>query len=203
MAFIRRGEDMDYFPDSIFNSFYAMSDDHLCRDSAFRNIIKSGESIKKHIEGIARLSGWTYKDCSGFHTLSGEEKNCRIMLENLYLYLLTYGLHGALPARGIYRNLKKLYESYCEQGIKRIGISIDDSEIKWEKEMRKLKMPWERLRPTTKENCKRFMEAYNILGIPHIIFIGKDGKIVASGSKLRAEHPELKEILDRYLQMDK
>ncbi|NOU59318.1 TlpA family protein disulfide reductase [Marinifilum caeruleilacunae] len=90
------------------------------------------------------------------------------------------------PCRQEIPHLKKEYEKYHDKGLEMLSVSIDQSKNAWMKAMRKEKMPWPQVQAP--KAGKEIMKEYQFSGIPFIVLLDKEGKIV--GKNLRGEKLE-------------
>lgn len=90
------------------------------------------------------------------------------------------------PCRQEIPHLKKEYEKYHDKGLEMLSVSIDQSKNAWMNAMRKEKMPWPQVQAP--KAGKEIMKEYQFSGIPFIVLLDKEGKIV--GKNLRGEKLE-------------
>jgi len=90
------------------------------------------------------------------------------------------------PCRQEIPHLKEEYEKYHDKGLEMLSVSIDQSKNAWMKAMRKEKMPWPQVQAP--KAGKDIMKEYQFSGIPFIVLLDKEGKIV--GKNLRGEKLE-------------
>ncbi len=84
------------------------------------------------------------------------------------------------PCRKEIPNLKKIYAKYKNQGVEILSISIDKDENQWKKALEQEKMPWTQVRAN---HIKKLMSDYQFSGIPFVILLDKNGRIL--GKNLR------------------
>ncbi len=87
------------------------------------------------------------------------------------------------PCRQEIPHMKDLYEVYKGKDIEFLSVSIDKSKNAWKKAMRQEDMAWPQLQAPG--SGKDIMKEYQFSGIPYIILLDKEGKIVAK--QLRSE----------------
>ncbi len=94
------------------------------------------------------------------------------------------------PCVGEIPTLKRLYEAYHEEGFEIVGISLDKVRAALEAFVEERELPW----PILFEDEQRNPTAdyYGVMGIPLMILVGDDGKVVST----RAHGPALKELLE-------
>lgn len=84
-------------------------------------------------------------------------------------------------------NMKKLYEKYHEQGFEIVGLSLDRDRDDLDKFLEARKLPWIILHDQEHEGQHPAATEYGIFGIPTMMLVGKDGKVLdihARGEKL-------------------
>ncbi len=81
------------------------------------------------------------------------------------------------PCRSEIPHMKDLYEVYKGKDIEFLSVSIDKSKNAWKKAMRQEDMAWPQLQAPG--SGKDIMKEYQFSGIPYIILLDKEGKIVA------------------------
>ncbi len=90
------------------------------------------------------------------------------------------------PCRAELPNLKKNYELYHEKGFEVVGISLDNDRAALEKFLEAEQNPWITLYDGP-WNDNAVATYYGIMGIPTVILVDKEGKVVST----RARGPEL------------
>ena len=106
------------------------------------------------------------------------------------------------PCRRENPNVVKVYETYHDQGLEIIGVSLDgqsrqkDPKKAWLDAIEKDKLSW-----TQVSNLKYFndpvAQLYNISSIPATFILDKDGKIVAKNLRGKALELKVKELLSK------
>ncbi|WP_300729086.1 thioredoxin-like domain-containing protein [uncultured Bacteroides sp.] len=94
------------------------------------------------------------------------------------------------PCRAEMPNVKKAYELYHAKGFDVLGISLDSKKVAWTKAIDQMQLPWNHLSDLQGWQCAG-AALYGVNGIPFMLLVGPDGKIVAQN--LRGE--ELQEKL--------
>jgi len=99
------------------------------------------------------------------------------------------------PCLEEYPNIKKNFETYKDQGFQVVGVSIDDDRPALEEFVAKTKIPWPTLHD--KENMGKHPATieYGIFGIPNVILVGKDGKVVSTRARGEELGRYLKDLL--------
>lgn len=105
--------------------------------------------------------------------------------------LLDFWASWCGPCRGEIPNLKKAWEKYHPKGLEIVSITIDKKEQDWRKALKQEDMPWTQLNGSG----TKVPESYNVQGIPHILLIDPDGKIVGINLRGAALENKLAELL--------
>ena len=96
------------------------------------------------------------------------------------------------PCLAEHPNIKKAYQQYHEKGFDVVGISLDRNREALAKYLEEEKVPWTTLHEK-EANGHPTATYYGVMGIPTMILVGKDGKVVT----LRARGGELtKQLVD-------
>ncbi len=83
------------------------------------------------------------------------------------------------PCRAAIPHVRELHEKYGDK-LNIIAASVDEDDAAWRKAMDQEKMAWTQLR-VLKENFKDVTTAYHFSGIPFMVLVDGDGKIVFAG----------------------
>jgi thiol-disulfide isomerase/thioredoxin len=94
------------------------------------------------------------------------------------------------PCRVELPNVKKSFDQYHDQGFDVVGISLDRRRDDLEKFLATEKLPWVTLYEGDGVRNPN-AEYYGIMGIPTVVLVGRDGKVVS----LNARGPELGRLL--------
>ncbi|MGN0281912.1 MAG: peroxiredoxin family protein [Prevotella sp.] len=95
-------------------------------------------------------------------------------------------------------NLQKTYDSFKDKGLGMISVSFDDKRDKWLKAIEEDQTPWLHVSDLVGINGKNMSEVYrqyDLLGIPAILLVDSDGKVI----KLRMRGEEIYRSVDEYL----
>lgn len=80
--------------------------------------------------------------------------------------------------------LKRAYESFRKKGFTILGVSTDRKETEWRQAIQEDQTHWNHIL-LDKEDVRRVLETYCIVGFPHILLVNPEGRIVAK--ELRGE----------------
>ena len=92
-------------------------------------------------------------------------------------------------------NLKKNYEAYKDKGFEVVGVSIDEDRPALEEFLQKSKLPWITLHDKENMGQHPATTELGIFGIPCVILVGKDGKVISTRARGEELGRHLKELL--------
>ncbi|OFY44447.1 MAG: hypothetical protein A2X18_01685 [Bacteroidetes bacterium GWF2_40_14] len=92
-------------------------------------------------------------------------------------------------------NVKKVYEQYKDKGLEVLSVSIDKGSAEWLLALEKINMPWKQVLATNAG--KEITSLYQFSGIPFIVLIDKEGKIVKKNLRGAAMEAAIKELLEK------
>lgn len=104
--------------------------------------------------------------------------------------LLDFWASWCVPCRKAIPHLKELDETYKDNGLEIVSISIDDDKEKWLKAVEEEQMPWSQLLDHKDEVSKE----YYINSVPKMYIIDRSGNIVAKNIRGEALDEKLGEI---------
>jgi thiol-disulfide isomerase/thioredoxin len=87
------------------------------------------------------------------------------------------------PCRQEIPHLKEAYEMFKDKGVEFLSVSIDKGSPEWTKALDQEKMPWPQI--LAPNSGKEITQLYQFSGIPFIILLDKEGRIIAKN--LRGE----------------
>lgn len=92
-------------------------------------------------------------------------------------------------------NVKKVYEMYKDKGLEVLSVSIDKGSAEWLLALDKIKMPWKQVLATNAG--KEITSLYQFSGIPFIVLIDKEGRIVQKNLRGASMENAIKELLEK------
>ena len=97
------------------------------------------------------------------------------------------------PCRAEIPHLKEAYKEYSNKGVAFFSVSIDKDNAAWRKAMKEENMPWAQVQAP--KAGKDVMKQYQFSGIPYILVLDEEGKIVAKNLRGKALTDKLEELL--------
>lgn len=148
---------------------------------------------KERIEKLNKLEpGMNAPDFS-FTTLSGNVNLGPKDFKGKYL-LIDFWASWCGPCIKAIPHLKEVYNKYSSQGLEILSVSIDDKKENWEKALDTHKMPWKHV--LAPNSGKDIMTEYQFSGIPHLVLIDKQGKIIQRNVSTQNLDALLKKVFD-------
>lgn len=147
-----------------------------------------GIEIKQTIDKTKALAfGATAPDFT-LSTVTGE----KLSLKDLrgHIVLLDFWASWCGPCMAEMPTVKKIYEKYKSQGLKVVGISMDNVKPSWTKAIAKANLPWVHISSLKGMQKCPVAQLYQVHAIPKLYIIDKQGKIIAKD--LRGELLEKK-----------
>lgn len=166
--------DVDTFRDLMETADSTLKNNSLLAE-AYQDRIRINEAQKLR----EQLSGQPYKDCT-LLTINNQKKQLADYIGKSKYLLIDMWASWCGPCLRMLPGLKKINEKYKDRGLQIIGVSLDTSPDIWKKAYTKHELPWEQLRATDGLNSD-ICQQYFVKGIPNIILIGQDGKIILTG----------------------
>lgn len=99
------------------------------------------------------------------------------------------------PCVAEHPNVKKNYAGYKDKGFEVVGVSLDDDREALDKFIKQHKVPWITLHEEDEEARQHTPTYYGIMGIPTVILVDKEGKVVS----LDVRGPNLGKALTKLL----
>lgn len=110
-----------------------------------------------------------------FPTPDGKKKLGPKDFKGKYL-LIDFWASWCGPCRKAIPHLKDVYEKYGNKGLEIFSVSVDKDDKAWKKAMAEENMPWPQV--CAPNSGKEIMDEYQFRGIPHLVLLDKNGKII-------------------------
>ena len=108
--------------------------------------------------------------------------------------ILDFWASWCAPCRAENPNVKKVYEKYHDVGLEILSVSLDNKKERWIEAIKQDGLPWIHVSDLLGWECAA-AKLYGIRGIPRVIVLDEDNRIVATG--LRGK--ELEECVSKVL----
>lgn len=92
-------------------------------------------------------------------------------------------------------NVVAFYNQYHDQGLEIIGLSIDEDDVAWKKAITSQQLPYLQVIDPDGWNSNS-VKHYNIVTIPHLVLIDREGIIVATANQIGLLEIQLIELLN-------
>lgn len=98
------------------------------------------------------------------------------------------------PCRQEIPHLKEVYKKYKDQGLEILSVSVDAKPADWKKAMAEERMSWPQINAV---ESKPVMAAYLFSGIPYLVVVDKEGKIVEKNVRGESLDKAMKKIFGK------
>lgn len=98
------------------------------------------------------------------------------------------------PCRGENPNVVKIYETYHPKGLEIISVSLDRDRDAWLKAIEEDKLTWNHVSDLKFWQCEAAQQ-YAVNGIPHIVILDENNKIIAKNLRGEELENKIKELL--------
>lgn len=119
-----------------------------------------------------------YSDFTAIDTLGTQRRLSEFMAPGKYV-MIDFWASWCGPCRMSIPHVRELYNLYGDR-LRIIAVSLDSAEKPWRKAMSEEQMEWTQLW-LNKELVEPAQKAYQISGIPYMLLISPDGKILFAG----------------------
>lgn len=133
-----------------------------------------------------------YTDFEVLDTLGARHKISSYMAPGKYV-MIDFWASWCGPCRASIPHVRELYKKYSDR-LAILAVSLDSAEKPWRKAMDQEKMEWTQLW-LNKELVEPARDAYQISGIPYMLLISPDGRLIFAGHN----PDEVNEILEKEL----
>ena len=164
---------------------------NLFKNAEDESIVRAGKALegtlrRAQLPGNEMLVGGTFIDDTEYKAEDYAGKTV----------LIDFWATWCGPCRGEIPNVKKLYAYYHEKGFEIIGISSDRDVETLKKFIEKEEMPWKQIMrdKALVADGQTMGSYYGVTGIPTMILIGPDGKVITINARGQALEKALAEI---------
>jgi thiol-disulfide isomerase/thioredoxin len=96
------------------------------------------------------------------------------------------------PCRREMPNVKAFYEKHIDQGFDVVGVSLDQDQEALAQYLEENQIPWDNL---AGDDTQELAGKYGIRGIPTMMLVDRDGKVVSVAHSLAALAPQAEKLL--------
>lgn len=159
----------------------------FCDTPQFKAVVQYVEAKKNSQPGVA-FTHFEMED------VNGVKHNTKEYVGNGKYVLVDFWASWCGPCRAEMPNVKKAYDTYKDKGFDVLGVSLDTQKDAWVKSIEQLGLNWHHISDLKGWKCKA-IDIYGFDGIPFMLLVGPDGKIVAQNLRGEALQKKLAELL--------
>ena len=154
-----------------------------------------GRLLKQHLDGLAASTEGLV--CPEF-TVSDEDGN-PVTMNSLKgdILVLDFWASWCGPCRQEMKSLREQYKEFKDKGVRFVSISLDASSEKWKEACKEENIPWLSTLADGGWDDSEVRKLFGIQSIPHIILVGKDGKIVGKNLRRNLLRDKIIELLNK------
>ncbi|WP_436413010.1 TlpA family protein disulfide reductase [Petrimonas sp.] len=143
--------------------------------SGYYPFVQYKKEEKERVEKLSNLQQGMKAPHFSLPAPDGIQKSGPENYKGKYL-LIDFWASWCGPCLNTIPHLKEIYSKYNAKGLEILSVSIDDKEDAWKKALAKQQMPWDQVRAPN--SGKEIMKDYQFNGIPHLVLLDKEGKII-------------------------
>ena len=151
--------------------------------------------LKQHLDGLATSAEGLM--CPEF-TVSDEDGN-QVTMSSLKgdILVLDFWASWCGPCRQEMKSLREQYKEFKDKGVRFVSISLDASSDKWKEACEEENIPWLSTLADGGWDDSEVRKLFGIQSIPHIVLVGKDGKIVGKNVRRNLLRDKIIELLNK------
>lgn len=154
---------------------------------------EAGQEMKKQYAALANLGIGAVAPDFTLNTPEGKPVTMSEYVKGKKLVLIDFWASWCGPCRKEGENVKAIYADYHDKGFDVLGVSLDNNLEAWKKAIKDDGIVWGQV-SDLKGWESPMPELYNFSGIPHLVLVDGEGRIVAKnlrGEALRAKVAEI------------
>ena len=155
---------------------------------------EKGKEIGERIALLKKLAPGSF--APEFELTTPDGKKLALKDLRVHIVLIDFWASWGGPCMDEMPNVKALYEKYHDRGLEIVGVSMDNNKAKWEGAIERTGLVWHHVSSLKGMNRCPVAKLYQVVAIPKLYIVGKDGKIIAKD--LRGE--DLREKIDELFQ---
>ncbi len=157
---------------------------------------KTGKRLVGQLQMFEKLSNGKAAPDFTVRNLAGEEFTLHSVKAKVKI--IDFWASWCGPCRALVPQLIELYKELHPKGLEIVGISMDTDETAWKKAVEEEKMPW--LQGSDLKGFEKeapLAKLYAISGIPHLVVLDEQNRIVATNTRGEELHELLLKLLNK------
>lgn len=156
----------------------------------------TGKRLTGQLQMLEKLSDGKIAPDFKVRNLAGEEFTLHSVKAKVKI--IDFWASWCGPCRALVPQLIELYKELHPKGLEIVGISMDTDEAAWKKAVEEEKMPW--LQGSDLKGFEKeapLAKLYAISGIPHLVVVDEQNRIVATNMRGKELHDLLLKLLNK------